>query len=384
MSERSTNKKYRIELIDALRGFALLGILLHHFLTRFNYKPRAFTSQSVMAAADKLLEQFGYHFFYGKTFPIFAFLFGLSFFLQIKGRSDYRTIYFIKRLLLLIGFGCLNAVFFPSGDILLTYALCGLVLLPLMRLPVKWLVVLGVCGLLQPLEWINLVYGSSHGGQPLIQWNTVAIKQQLDLINANGGIVENIRANIVLGQYCSLRWSVESGRLLQTFGLILLGYSCGKSRFYERFIGEQKRFWKYIALPIFALVISILCKFWLQGKTGFTAEQLRVISFNWYCVSVAFLYIMCFSILYDGIFSKLLPSLRFYGRMSLTNYVLQSILAGFAFAPYGLNLAANLPATFVFLLYLVFVMVQIWFSRIWLTRHPYGPLESLWRKWSNG
>ncbi|CAN0598703.1 unnamed protein product [Ectocarpus sp. 12 AP-2014] len=93
-----------------------------------------------------------------------------------------------------------------------------------------------------------------------------------------------------------------------------------------------------------------------------------------------FLWIAVFVLLYkkakpEKWLSKLAP----YGRMALTNYVLQSIIGTFLLYGWGLGLLGELRQAYTLLLALVLVALQMWLSKLWLQNFKYGPLEWLWR-----
>ncbi|MGL5228236.1 MAG: DUF418 domain-containing protein, partial [Bacteroidales bacterium] len=79
-------------------------------------------------------------------------------------------------------------------------------------------------------------------------------------------------------------------------------------------------------------------------------------------------------------FRKMTDGLRFYGRMSLTNYVSQSIIGSLIFFPYALGLASVLNVCMSLITGIIVMLLQIYFCRIWLRSHKQGPLESLWHR----
>ena len=68
-----------------------------------------------------------------------------------------------------------------------------------------------------------------------------------------------------------------------------------------------------------------------------------------------------------------------YGRMVLTNYVLQSIIGTLIFYGWGFGLAGSVPNSFAFLMASGIIIIQVGFSSWWLRKHYYGPLEWIWR-----
>lgn len=132
MKPHSIQKKERNLAVDALRGFAVMGILLLHNIEHFNFYSFPETTSPVLKALDSSLWDMLFFSFAGKTYAIFALLFGFTFYLQSRSSEkrgkDFKNRY-MWRLVLLLGFGFLNACFSP-GEILVLYALLGFILVP--------------------------------------------------------------------------------------------------------------------------------------------------------------------------------------------------------------------------------------------------------------
>lgn len=109
-------KKERILAIDALRGFAVMGIILLHNIEHFNFYSFPESSSPVLAHLDETLWDMLFFLFSGKAYAIFALLFGFTFYLQscsaAKRGEDFKGRY-MWRLVLLLGFGFVNSLFFP-------------------------------------------------------------------------------------------------------------------------------------------------------------------------------------------------------------------------------------------------------------------------------
>lgn len=144
----------RIEVVDALRGFAVMAIILLHNIEHFNLYSSQELSSGFMAAIDKGVWDSLFFLFSGKAYAIFALLFGFSFFIQDNNQArkgkDFRP-RFAWRLVLLFLLGTFNAIFFP-GEILVLYAILGFVLIPVCRLSNRWLLLIATVLMLQPME----------------------------------------------------------------------------------------------------------------------------------------------------------------------------------------------------------------------------------------
>ena len=149
----------RVEVADALRGIAVIGIILFHSVEHFNIFP---TEPAVHTlACDKLVSDVLAWLLSGKMYGIFAMLFGLSFFImndnqQQMGRSFSGR--FAWRMFLLLCFGMVNMALY-DGDILMVYAFVGLILIPISYLPSKAVWVIIALLAIQPVEIYRLLSG---------------------------------------------------------------------------------------------------------------------------------------------------------------------------------------------------------------------------------
>ena len=113
-----STKTPRIEVVDALRGFAVMAILLVHNLEHFIFPVYPESSPEWLTILDAGVFNATFSLFAGKSYAIFALLFGFTFYIQshnqqLKGKDfGYR---FLWRMVLLAGFATLNAAFFPAG-----------------------------------------------------------------------------------------------------------------------------------------------------------------------------------------------------------------------------------------------------------------------------
>ncbi len=154
----------RLEAVDALRGFALLAIVLLHHLEHYNIfygtEPRAEWLQWLDAKTLEVV----YFLFAGKAYATFSLLFGFSFYVQMRNarrRGDDFRARFAWRMLLLVGFSQLHALFYNS-DILLLYAVCGLLLIPASSWSNRTVLWVAALLMLQPYCWGKIVYALMH------------------------------------------------------------------------------------------------------------------------------------------------------------------------------------------------------------------------------
>ena len=234
----------RIEVADALRGVAVAGIILYHAVESFNafYPDARFTlacDEDVFGIATLLLS--------GKMYGIFALLFGLTFHIMLsRSMSRWR---FAWRMVLLFVIGMVNIAVY-DGDILTSYALCGLLLILCSRLSNRWLWVLTVLVLAQPFELWQLLSGWTMPSDWI--WSDYALLAQH---HQESGFWQNVVMNVRYAFVANMGYFTFTGRLTQTFGLFLLGLLFGRTRMFCN-EGQNLLVWKLI-LVAGCLVIGV-------------------------------------------------------------------------------------------------------------------------------
>ena len=384
--EQLLGKKPRIEVVDALRGFAVMAIILVHNVEHFIFPVYPTDSPSWLQALDQGVFNATFSLFAGKAYAIFALLFGLTFYIQSHNQRKqgkdfgYR---FLWRLVLLAGFATLNAAFFPAGDVLLLFVVVGLVLFLTRNWSDKALLVAAIVFLLQPVEWYHYVASLINPAHQLPDLKVGEMYAEVAEYTKAGDFWPFIWGNITLGQKASLLWAVNAGRFFQTAGLFLLGFYIGRR---QLFVSSEKnlRLWTKILIvsaiafaPLYSLKELIM-----QGSP--IIQQSAGTAFDmWQKLAFTLVLMASFVLLYqNGKFSKAVGNLRFYGRMSLTNYITQSIIGALIYFPFGLYLAPYCGYTFSLLIGIFTFMLQVRCCKWWLSKHRQGPLERIWHKWT--
>ncbi|MCT4648406.1 MAG: DUF418 domain-containing protein [Carboxylicivirga sp.] len=386
------HKKNRIEVVDALRGFAILGIMLLHSIEHFNFY--VFSSPdgqpSWLTTMDQMVWDSFFFIFGGKGYAIFSVLFGFTFSLmmakQAKEGKDfgYR---FLWRLLLLVVFAIVNGAFFP-GEVLMLYAIMGIVLFVVRNFKLQLLLFVAAFFLLQPIEWwhyfryltdAGFEMPGGNGGQ---YWGLLKEGQMGDSF---WGLV---KSNTLYGHKVSLIWAYEVGRLVQTAGLFILGYCLGKTdKFRDN--SDNRKFWiRTLIVSTLLFVPTYLLR--LNADQFFDSKEsmrlVRPIIEMYRNLGFTFMMISGFVLLFKTpFFYKLLSSLKYPGRMSLTAYVMQSVIGGFVFYGYGLGVGPHVRHTVSLGIGILLFAIQFYFCKFWISRYQQGPLEKLWHKltWIN-
>ena len=357
----------RIDVADALRGIAVAGIILYHSVEHFD----VFTKETILHTlpCDQTVADVLAWLLSGKMYGIFAMLFGLSFFImndnqQQKGRSFSGR--FAWRMCLLFVFGIINVAFY-DGDILMLYACYGLLLIPISYLSSKWVWCIIALLAIQPVELFCLLSGTTIDHTRLFE-----IYNQTIALHEHGTFWENAVNNVRYGFELNLRFNVFSGRLTQLLCLFILGMQlCRHRLFYNE--GNNLKIWHTILCLSAALVIGL--SFVDFGALDIWLKPI----YNLFILLMIVSAVVSAWYAFDGV-RRVLRHLCTFGRMSLTNYLLQSVIGCFIFYGYGLGCYYKLGITYAVLVGLSMVIVQYLFCRLWFSSHQRGPLEGLWRK----
>lgn len=388
MLDQTIRKLPRIEVVDALRGFAVIAILLVHSLEHFIFPvyPDVATNPKWLNVLDQGVFDVVFALFAGKSYAIFALLFGFTFFVQytnqqLKGKDfGYR---FLWRLLLLAGFATINAAFFPAGDVLLLFAIVGIFLFLVRKWSNRAVFFFALILLLQPVEWFHYISSLINPSYALPDLGVGAMYDEVFEYTKSGNYTQFFWGNITLGQKASLFWAIGAGRFLQTAGLFLLGFLIARK---QLFVDSEKsrKFWintLIVSAIVFGPLYVLKIKAQDLGETELIRQTVGVAFDMWQKLAFTFVLIASFVLLYQTEwFKKLTTNLRYYGKMSLTNYISQSIVGALIFFPVGLHLAPYCGYTLSFLIGLFVAFLQIQFCKWWLKSHKQGVFERVWHK----
>lgn len=386
MMEKIAAQKARIDVVDALRGFAVLAIMLVHNLEHFIFSVYPENQPAWLAALDQGVFNAVFTLFAGKAYAIFSLLFGFTFFLQMDGQREKGKDFgwrFLWRLVLLAGFATLDAAFFPAGDVLLLFTVVGLLLFLVRHWSDRAVLILAVLFLLQPVEWFHYIASLVNPAHHLPDLKVGEMYAQVAEVTKSGNFWDFILCNITLGQKASLLWAVNAGRFFQTAGLFLLGFWLGRKRRFADNAGNREFWVRTLAVsavlfaPLYTLNELIMQGPEIVRQTAGTAFDM------WQKLAFTFVLVSSFVLLYRNAgFSRAVSGLRFYGRMSLTNYITQSVIGALVYFPFGLYLAPHCGYTLSLLIGIAVFILQLLFCRWWLSRHRQGPLEYIWHKWT--
>lgn len=388
---KATVKK-RIDIIDALRGFSLAGIVIVHMVENYVASP---TPEGVMEAThqgilDNIVDVFIFVFLRGKFFALFSFLFGISFFLQMDSAREKGTDFrgrFLWRLFILLVIGFLHHLFY-RGDILTIYAILGVFLVPFYRVSDKW--VLGIVTVLFLGAGRYIIFLINKGAPLFLSGEFTPespwVAAYFDILK-HGSLIDVFYSNATEGQLMKMDFQLNIfGRGYLTFGFFLFGLFVGRLKFFQNFMEYKAQLKKILLWSVILFVISIGLAFLVFSQLGpeikfdnwLAMIGLTIIDLN--NIAMTFILLVLFIMLYKKAkVKRWLLKFAPYGRMALTNYVFQSIIGTALLFGWGLGYLGELRNIYTFLIAIVVITVQIMFSKLWLERFHYGPLEWLWR-----
>jgi uncharacterized protein len=375
----------RLHVVDALRGFAIISIMLLHNLEHFDFYFTPEGLPSWMEAIDKVIWDTMFFLFGGKSYAIFAFLFGLTFFIQsdnqAKKGKDFRG-RFAWRMVLLLGFGIVNSAFY-QGDILTIYALIGFFLIPVAKLNNRTVLAIAIVLMLQPVDLARSAWALLNPGQAVSDPTSWSYFGKMGEYITGDSLWKTLWGNLSNGRPAVFLWTWENARVFQTLSLFMLGMLAGRKNLFAPSDATRKFWTKTLAVAAGSFCVLFFVNMHL-GEWIADAALERAFGTAWRSWSnLAFMFVLVsgFTLLFQTNWAhRILNVFSPLGRMSLSNYMMQSIVGTFIYYGYGLGLYMYTGATYSLLIGIVLAVLQGWFSSWWMSRHKQGPLETLWHK----
>src|SRR5690554_5949665 len=336
----------RLTVVDALRGFALISIMLLHNVERFEVYGLP-DLPLWLQQLDKVVWDSFFFLFGGKSYAIFALLFGLTFYIQTNNQEK------------------------QGKDFRLRFA--GRMF---------WLLLFGIV-LLQPILWVRAVVALGQPDLPLLEPVYMPFYQGVGAFLKGDSLPGLMKSNLFSGRLGSLLWFWENGRITQTLGLFLVGFWAGRKGLFVATEGNL-RIWRRVLLiaalafgPL--LLLKVQAAFFSASPNG--VDLVGRIFGLWANLSMMAIWVSGFVLLFHKTragswLNKLSP----VGRMSLTNYLVQSILGASIYYGYGLALYKYSGTTTSLLVGVLLAAFQIVYSTWWFKGHKRGPLEALWHR----
>lgn len=382
----------RIVIIDALRGFSLAGIVIVHMVENYLGAPAPEGAMDAVrqGPVDLAVNIFSGVFLVGKFFALFSFLFGLSFFIQMDGahkRGEDFKWRFLWRIIILFAIGYLHHLFY-RGDILTIYAVLAIFLIPFYKVPTKYLLIL--TGLLFLGMGRYIVFAFTGGSNLFMEGefspNSPEIAAYFELLKS-GSLLEVFQSNATEGQLMKMDFQLGIfSRGYLTFAFFLLGLLVGRIQFFRHFM-ERRAFtmtvmWWSLGILVGALGLAIMVFMQMGPEVKFDSwlSMLGLTAIDLANIGMTGLILTAFVFMYrKARGAKILSKFAPYGRMALTNYVLQTLIGTYILYGWGLGYIGQLRNIYTLLIALFIIWLQMLISKWWLKRYHYGPLEWVWR-----
>jgi uncharacterized protein len=349
----------RLPSLDALRGFALFGVLLVNLVVEFRVSifQQFAEPGSAAGALDQLADVLVRNVFELKAYALFSLLFGVGLAAQRARLETHAGYWLTRRLAILLIFGAIHLLLIWNGDILVQYAIAGFLVLPFVNAPV-WATAFAGCAMLL-LYFLMPLLPMPVGLPPL---------RELAEHVADAAQV------LPSGSYADIRrFSWEELPLLlplhvyifpRTLGLMLLGMVAWRVHLFSLVATHR---WAACAASGASLIVgAVLTMRSIDPAPGAV----------YLALGYAGLFLAAFE---SGAVRHAAGFLIPVGRMAFTNYIVQSIVMGWIFFGYGLGLYNRMGAAAGFALAIAIFAAQAIFSAWWLKRWRFGPIEWLWR-----
>ncbi|GAA5107981.1 DUF418 domain-containing protein [Haloechinothrix salitolerans] len=369
----------RLRDVDALRGFALLGILvvnIAYFASGYPF--HQVSDPAFSSVVDHSVHWLVTAFVEMKFYLLFSFLFGYSFTLQLDSaeRSGARfRPRFLRRLAVLFVIGGLHAILLFQGDILTTYAVLGLILLVVHRIQPRTALI--VAATLTAL--VALFFGAiSLGDAPIVNEAQALEQGQQSTIALSGGITSLITEHLAAIPHMLVALVVQQGPI--AFAAFLAGLAAGKLRALSD-TARQNRALRTIQLVGFPIGLAGGVVFASLGGTSSAAGlSISVATAPFLAAAyAATLLRLCHTAWGTTIAELLAPA----GRMALSNYLGQSLICVVLFTGVGFGLVGTVPPLAVLGIAIAIFAAQLVASAGWMRTHRYGPVEWLLRAATN-
>ena len=388
----------RLQALDVVRGFALLGILLMNIEGMAGPLMVALMGvDPALTGIDRRTDALIYLFVQSKFYVLFSLLFGMGFAVMAQranaGGRPFAGVYW-RRGLVLLGIGLVHALLVWSGDILVSYALLSFFLLAFREVPQRWLPWLAALAYLAP-SGLMLAMGAMGSAMQLnpeaaAEWNksmagqnemiATLLEGQRQAYGAGGFLEATLQRARDLG-FMMMNLPVVG---MQVFAMFLLGMWFVKTGAIAR-PGNHPRLFerlRYAALPVGLALM--LASFALQPTMDLEEVNLTFgIAFALSMVGSVLMALGYLGWIVRGLqspgWASKLAWLAPAGRMALTNYLLQSLVCTWIFYHYGLGHFEQLARAWQVPFVLALFVAQVLLSHWWLKRFRFGPVEWLWR-----
>lgn len=389
--------KNRIVTLDALRGFALLGIALANFpeFSLWTFLDHETQMKMQTGSFDAIVRCLQYMLVDGKFYTIFSVLFGIGFYIIIshaiqRGANGFRIFY--RRMLILLIIGLAHLMLLWSGDILMLYAAIGM-LLPLFRNcnPKTLLWWSGFFFLLPTaIEVWRVASGINPADMLYYAWWNTASAYGIGEENFAGWLrdaqsYKEMNAFLMQGAVERM-WEFVSGqRYFKVLALFLVGFYVGKRQIFSNLEAHSELLRRVTKIGFgIGLPMSFIYA-WSSMSGEPIGSILHSLIYTLSVYPMGFAYMSGFSLLYlRHRNNRVWNMLAYPGRMALTCYIMQSVAGIILFYGIGFGMGATAGLTFSEFAATAVFAAETALCALWLKHFNFGPLEWIWRMFTYG
>ncbi len=382
----------RIISLDVLRGFAILGILIMN-IQSFSMVGAAYLNPTAFGdftGINKWTWLLSHVFADNKFMTIFSMLFGAGIILmsdkiEKAGRKPAALHY--RRMFWLLIIGLIHAYLFWHGDILVAYALCGLIVFLFRKLKAGWLLFFGILSLSVGVG-LYLFFGMTIEYWPpesldmsLGFWAPPAEDITAELSAYQGSFQDVFQERFSTSVFMQtmvflINISWHAG------GLMLMGMALYKWGILSG--AKSKKFYGVslvagIIIGLFLIIYGIKQNFdhiWSFEYSMYLGSQFNYIGSVF--ISIAYISLIML-ILNSGFLKWCQRTLALIGRTALSNYLLQTLICTTIFYGYGFGLFGKIQRWQMIPIVISVWLVQIILTNLWMRKYRFGPVEWLWR-----
>ncbi len=387
----------RIQLLDALRGLAIFGILMVNMPLMYAPISRILAGvEENLSTSDIIGESLIKLLFEGKFYVLFSMLFGYGFYIFMNKSTPEKSILptFRRRLFFLLLFGLTHVVLLWAGDILVFYALFGFLLILFRNSSNKkiigWSIAfISIPSLLSIFGVVMMaIFMAVPQAQESIQTSNEqsaetmkSLIEQAYQLYANGSFSEIV--SIRLKEYLALLPGLFFFYPV-VMGMFLLGFYAARrqliSHFQEHLALFRKMFRWTLPIGLLTSLIYTYAYFKTDNSMPDAWSALSTLGHTLSGILLSLAYVSAMVLLFaNGKMKLLFKWLAPVGQMALTNYIMHSVITAILFHAYGFGLFGKINVWQGIALTVLIFLVQIPLSKWWLRLFLYGPLEWLWR-----
>ena len=366
----------RVVIVDVVRGFALVGVLIANFTSYIDQNLPSEVLDSISTPFDKALSVINTIFFEWKFMTIFSILFGYGFgliLISLEKKNIGPNAFFIRRMFWLFVIGFIHTLFW-WGDVLHFYAVCGVLLLAFRKFSTQTILIFSVIFMFVVPQFVSSLFENYP------DYFTDENMRILYLQYRYGNILDVFKSNMNLYYRAFILSGSDLHDISETLGRFLFGYFLLRIKLFEA-VQTKKQTFKKVLFITAPLTIAYFIIRWLTLHDIIITDKFYyepLIKMGIICTSGFYVSSLVLVFIKYG-HSKFFSLLQALGKMTLTNYLLVSVICNLLLYGIGFGQLGTLPMHLMWLFALITLLFEIIFSTYWLNKFRYGPMEWIWR-----